>query len=368
MASRTALILETNPVITERYLDYTHDSDWRIMLKDTLNGFLEKLQQEKFNLIVAEESLVPQGIIAMMKSTGIPFLLSTNTKNAEIKTLPRNFNRTELLTVFDRMVPPLPEETNENDDEDEKTDTVHDILSGLEDNEEAFELTSDEVVSGHKPAENTAESDLFGNSFDEEDFFSDETGTTDKGSSEFQPVTDNKNVDFQPETVSSTRQEDKKTFQVPPSSFDDNDNEIDSIINSFSNEFRTEPSGNTVPEAAGIDLKPKAENTANQTAAVENNSDFDDFLFGDSSDNEFKTESSSEYKPEITKVTPIPKQDIEKPEEPRQTAKTVTANTETEPDNEIKAAVFEWLEKNARSIIKETVLEQLASLSGKNND
>ena len=47
MASRTALVLETNPVITERYLDYTHESDWRIMLKDTLNGFLEKLQQER---------------------------------------------------------------------------------------------------------------------------------------------------------------------------------------------------------------------------------------------------------------------------------------------------------------------------------
>ena len=53
MSSRTALVLETNPVITERYLDYTHDSDWRIMLKDTLNDFLEKLQHEKFNLIVA---------------------------------------------------------------------------------------------------------------------------------------------------------------------------------------------------------------------------------------------------------------------------------------------------------------------------
>ena len=146
MASRTALVLETNPVITERYLDYTHDSDWRIMLKDTLNGFLEKLQQEKFNLIVAEESLVPQGIIQMMKASGIPLILSSNTKNAEIQTLPRNFNRTELLAVFDRLVPPVLEEFNESDDEKTEpfgeNDEVHAILSDLEDeDDDFFELT-----------------------------------------------------------------------------------------------------------------------------------------------------------------------------------------------------------------------------------
>ena len=135
MSSRTALVLETNPVITERYLDYTHDSDWRIMLKDTLNDFLEKLQHEKFNLIVAEESLLPQGIIQMLKSTGIPFLLATNTKNPEIPTLPRNFNRTELLTVFDRLVPYVPEEP-ETDDSTLEDTVVNDILSGLEDEEE----------------------------------------------------------------------------------------------------------------------------------------------------------------------------------------------------------------------------------------
>ena len=37
-------------------------------------------------------------------------------------------------------------------------------------------------------------------------------------------------------------------------------------------------------------------------------------------------------------------------------------------DDVIKAEVSAWLEKNARSIIKEIVLEQLASLSGKNDD
>ena len=111
MAQRTALVLETNPVITERYLNYTHDSQWRIMLKDNLNDFLEKLQHERFNLIMAEESLVPQGIISMLKSTGVPLLLSTNTKNQETPVLPRNFNRTELLTVFDRLVPDFVDET-----------------------------------------------------------------------------------------------------------------------------------------------------------------------------------------------------------------------------------------------------------------
>lgn len=288
MLSRTALVLETNPVITERYLDYTHDSDWRIMLKDTLNDFLEKLQQEKFNLIVAEESLLPQGIIQMMKSTGIPFLLSTNNKNPEIPTLPRNFNRTELLTVFNRLVPVAAEEQPAEDSVKED-EAVKDLLSGLEDEEDAFELTSDAVIlEPELPHEEKDEKPAFERIMDEETKL-------------------------------------RTALETP-----------------------------------------------------EKNDDANNLLFEDTPDNDFKADDTGEYNLETTEVTMNQLQNDslteDKTEETQATsAVTEPASTENNAKTEvsgdmIKSEVSAWLEKNARSIIKEIVLEQLASLSGKNND
>ena len=322
MSSRTALVLETNPVITERYLDYTHDSDWRIMLKDTLNDFLEKLQHEKFNLIVAEESLLPQGIIQMLKSTGIPFLLSSNTKNPEIPTLPRNFNRTELLTVFDRMVPDVPDVHVVEDIEKEDA-AVNDLLSGLEDEEDTFELTSDAVVlepeKPHEEKNDAADSatDFFGDG----ELFGDEDNNQENT---------NKSDDlFDLGAPEETVKIEKDTTFAPPS-FDDfpgKKSDIDSFVNSLSFDREEE--------------KPILENVA---------------------------ENDGEYKPETTEVTVNPLQNeikTEKDEPPVTAEKSVKSEL---TDEMIKAEISDWLEKNARSIIKEIVLEQLASFSGKKDD
>ena len=277
--SRTALILETNPVITERYLDYTNESDWRIMLKDTLNAFLEKLQQEKFDLVVAEESLLPQPIIHMLRSTGTHFLLSTNKKDPEIPTIPRDFNRTELLAVFDRMVPYVPEES-EKEDLSAKDTTVTDILSDLEDEEETFELTSDAVITEAEKPDATSwtedvtdtETDLFGG---DESLFGDKIEGSEK-----------------PEETADLFEEQSEEAEKPETAED---------------------------------------------------------LF------EEKSES------------PEPEEDsvISEPETPEKAAESV--ETAGLPDDAVKAAVTEWLDKNARSIIKEIILEQLTSFSGKNN-
>lgn len=284
MASRTALILETNPVITERYLEYTSDSNWRIMLKDTLNEFLEKLQQEKFNLIVAEESILPQGIIQMMKSTGLPFLLSSNNKNPDIPTLPRNFNRTELITVFDRLVPDVPEEQTQEDTVNEDK-TAKDLFSGLEDEEELFELTSDAVLlepdksqdEKHDPEDSSA--DFFG----EGEFLSDDSENQQK---------DNRNKDI------SDLLSDK-------------------------------------------DEQPAFEKIMNETL-------------------EHKLETTETAQNLFTKIAETTASESET----EQLSQGKDTNAELS-DDLIKAEVSAWLEKNARSIIKEIVLEQLASLSGK---
>ena len=311
MASRTALVLETNPVITERYLDYTHDSDWRIMLKDTLNDFLEKLQREKFNLIVAEESLLPQGIIQMLKSTGVPFLLASNNKNPEIPTLPRNFNRTELLTVFDRLVPYVPEDP-ETEDTLQNT-VVDDILSGLEDEEETFELTSDAVVQEtEKPVEEEKKdeaADSVSDFFGDGELFGNDDKTQEKP--------DDESELFETLKPAVEVSESEKSRTSAPPSFDDfsgKESDIDSFVNSLSLEKEEE--------------KP--------------------------------VETAYEYRPETTQTTPNPLQNEVKAEEKPEKAEL--------SDDVIKAEISAWLEKNARSIIKEIVIEQLASLSGKNDD
>ena len=303
--TRTALILETNPVITERYLDYTNESDWRIMLKDTLNDFLEKLQHEQFDLIVAEESILPQAIIHMLKSIGIPFILSTNTQNPEIPTLPRNFNRTELLTVFDRLVPKKQDETTAENTAKEDA-AVNELLSGLEDEEETFELTSDSVILD--PGKQSGEEKKAEGNTPGDTLFEDEN------------------------TQLDTLFEDEKTLKAPVTApFDTSESDDDA-----------------------------------------------DFLFGDEKKDE-------EFRPEVTLVSkPSPdepdEEEFEKtavqeePAEPEETAEEEpvtpgsTPEAEISDDDPVKAAVKEWLDKNARSIIKEIVLEQLLSLSGKNND
>ena len=311
MASRTALVLETNPVITERYLDYTHDSDWRIMLKDTMNGFLEKLQQEKFNLIVAEESLVPQGIIQMMKASGIPLILSSNTKNAEIQTLPRNFNRTELLTVFDRLVPPVLDEFKENDYE--KTETVGEndkdgsILSDLEDDDDDFfELSSNDVILEPSNGQHSLH--------DSPQAF--ETADQDDDFMTFDSVKTEETAETPAQHIEEPVQNDEKSSEgnlfAPPPLFDDNSSEIDDLVHSLT-----------------VDLKPREP---------------------ESTTGEFQMEAEEPQEEEVSSGTP-----------------SGTLSEAASPD-EIKAAVTEWLDKNARGIIKEIVLQELASLSGKNND
>lgn len=336
MSSRTALVLETNPVITERYLDYTHDSDWRIMLKDTLNDFLEKLQHEKFNLIVAEESLLPQGIIQMLKSTGIPFLLASNNKNPEIPTLPRNFNRTELLTVFGRLVPYVPEEP-ETDDSTLEDTVVNNILSGLEDEEETFELTSDAVLTEpEKPHEEKNEAaDSVADFFGEGELFSDKDLSGKKADENFS-LSD-------PVKPAIEVSESKKSRTSVPSF---NDSDIDSFVNSLSLDKEDEK-----PAFERIEEEEKTLKTAFETPKNDNT---DDFLFGGLSDNKSETN-------EVT-ATPV---NNEIPTEENGEEKSSGSGFS---DDAIKAAVTEWLNKNARSIIKEIVLEQLASLSEKKND
>lgn len=400
MVQRTALVLETNPVITERYLNYTHDSQWRIMLKDTLNGFLEKLQQETFSLIIAEESLVPLGIINMLKSTGIPLLLSTNTKNAGTATLPRNFNRTELLTVLDRLVPPdsvkeTPEQTHDDGD-----DAVNEILSDLEDEEDFFELSSDSVVSeASQPQytenikENVKENfqknvpeESSGNLFDDEEFLSDSV----------EPVSDETSSPSANIPGKEGRKKDKNSLFAPPplSVFNEKDDEIDNLVNSLSVDLTSPkpeegvPKAETVqteegipaeesvqvteniPETETSQAEENGENVGNQET-FQSNDDFDSFLFNDSTPQEFSMDDDGEPENQAAaEVPPIPSTGEEK-------VSGTTLNTPAEPqknglaaDNSeiIKAEIREWLDKNARSIIKEIVLEQLASLSGKNND
>ena len=382
--ARTALVLETNPVIRERYVDYTHESDWRIMLKDSLNSFLEKLQHEKFNLIVAEESLLPQGIIQMMKATGIPFLLATNTKNPEIPTLPRNFNRTELLTVFNRLVPEIHDEPPAENTKKED-DAVNELLSGLEDEEETFELTSDAVVTDNAKTQNNAiELDLDASAaefFGEDDLFGEQNKKPDE------PVDLFAENDKKPEELDDLFGENDKKSKEPVDLFGENDKKSEELDDLFGeNDEKSEeldldaPVGiqNETSGTAGESkdlftsgtVNEKAEESKEGTSFVPpsfdglsaENSDIDSFVNSLALDKEFPVQEEN-YDPGEKTLEAVIETTV------KDGNKSASAMSGEAGDKDfIKAEVSAWLEKNARSIIKEIVLEQLASLSGKKND
>lgn len=403
MAQRTALILETNAVITERYLSYIQDSDWRILLKDSLNGFLEKLQQEKFDLVVAEEVLVPQGIVKMMQSTGIPFILSTSTKKEGIQNLPRNFNRTEMLTVFNRVAPVKAEPSLPEEKEEEHTTeiTMLDPLAGLEDlEEEPFELTSDAVLLEPEPKKNEAGN--IGNSF--------ETPPADPDNEEEEIL--GSDIDLHTVSTGNLQEFERKNkenlFAPPPIDLSSGNSDIADLVASFSLDRTTDSAepkktvndpDTTAPviTAAPADNKEK-EAAEEQEETAEEKNEAADFLFGSESketdDLLFGSEnsetddllfgnSSADNNPGEFTLTPhfAPKQERPAPEPTPEPAEGPAPRPADVPEEEaapakgaepsdsvIREEIRSWLDKNAKSIIKEIVLEQLADLSGKHND
>ena len=66
--------------------------------------------------------------------------------------------------------------------------------------------------------------------------------------------------------------------------------------------------------------------------------------------------------------TPAAEETAPESEESAKTGETETAGNTGTLDDALKTEISAWLEKNARSIIKEIVFEQLTSISGKNDD
>lgn len=332
MASRTALVLETNPVITERYLNYTHDTNWRLMTKNTLNDFLDKLQHDSFNLIVAEESLVPSGIIQMLKATKIPFILSTNNKRDDVPTLPRNFNNQELLNLFNELVPDLDSEPEK--DTPQNDDAVNDLLSDFEDEEEPLELTSDDVIlkpSANFEQEAAEEENSFALPEEENGLFSEDSEPT------IQPTIQ---PDIQPD-VQPTIQPDVQPDVQPNNQANSQENDSSDVKVSKTMEKEEKSTLFTpppTPDFSGNDEK--IEDIIGSFAIEKNN-------YNDIFETANQLEKSDVFGNKINEHPDLMQENI---------------------GSEIKSAVEEWMNKNARNIIKEIVMEQLASLSGKNDD
>ena len=348
MSEKKALIFETNAVLNERYLLYLQDSSWRILFKDTMNSFLEKLQEERFDLIVAEADLLPDGIVKMIASIGTPLILSSNDKIDGVETIRRNFNKDELLAAFNKLVPPDEESSEEEEElvleqfaELEDTDSGDEAVIDLGEDDKLEEFTLTPHIEPSAPGEGKPQPEDIPMMQDIEP--TSLVNDNDDEPLEFtlrqhiEPSAQTESDDSEPfggSTGSFTATQEADDFAAPPSEDDESENgpSIKSLLDSLNIKKTAKKESKEMPEEDMIENSPLLNDNLEEKDSDDNGAEL------------FK-EIHNLHKPA-------------QPEEPKPAAP-------SGDDETIKRYVFEWLDKNAKAIIKETVLEQLEEITKK---
>ena len=350
MAERMALIFETNAVLNERYLLYLQDSGWRVLFKDTMNSFLEKLQDDRFDLIVAEADLLPDGIVKMIASIGTPLILSSNDTIDGVETIKRNFNKDELLAAFNKLVPPedeeesdeegvLPEQFADLEDTDSGDEAVFDL--NKKNKLEEFTLTPHIEPSGNGGGDETFPEDVtLKQNIEPTSLVNDEE---EEPLEEFtlkqhiEPSAPEENDDstlFGDSAGGFTVTPEESSFAAPPSDDSESENgpSIKSLLDSLNIKKGGKKESKEMPEEDLIENSPLLNDNLEEGASEDNGAE----LFS-----------------EI--------HNLHKQEQPQGNQQAAPAGD----DETMKKYVFEWLDKNARAVIKETVLEQLEEITKK---
>ncbi|HNZ52528.1 MAG TPA: hypothetical protein PLD55_05230 [bacterium] len=387
MKEKSLLLFETKELTAQKYFDFLKDTPWEIYHKQNLETFLETLQNDTFDLIIVEESMVPEEVVALLAESDTPVILSTNSsKTGRLTTILRDFSSADLINAIGkssflkivRQKDGVSYEEPEHDDEDEPV-----LL------EPVFEENSlDAVVLTPEKGDGKTKSSW---------------EVPEKKGTESEPVLEKK-------------PEEKKDIFARI-------DEIDSILSSLSRDIETqkpEPKTSAKPGfqfgdadndaqqektlfAVQPDVKEEVSRTAeNKNENADKNEDKNaDFLFDD------------DYKYDAKAVEPDKKPAVQRPEFDNNMVNDFEAILSDKPLNvpNVKAEEFEiethdekirepepseaesssnvekkaaqtedktllneditkeeirnWLEKNGRQIIKEIVLEQLSKLSGK---
>lgn len=348
MSEKKALIFETNAVLNERYLLYLQDSNWRVLFKDTMNSFLEKLQEDRFDLIVAEADLLPDGIVKMIASIGTPLILSSNDPISGVETIKRNFNKNELTAAFNKLVPPDEEE------ESEEEGLLLDQFADLEDadsDEAVFDLSEEDKLEEFTLTPHIEPS-----------------GESGSGDNFPEDVTLKQNIE--PTSLVNDEEDEPLEFtlrqHIEPSAPEENDG---------SGLFGGDDGGFSVtPEENGFAAPPSDDDESESGPSIKSLLDSLNIKKGGKKDSKEMPEE------DLIENSPLLNDNLEEKDSDDNGAELFNeihnlhkpAQSEEAPsaapsgdDEAIKRYVFEWLDKNARAVIKETVLEQLEEITKK---
>ncbi|MGI6395167.1 MAG: hypothetical protein ACOX2F_10670 [bacterium] len=362
MGEKLLLLFETNELLATKVFDFLREAQWEIHHKQDLEPFLEALQSQKFNLVIAEESKIPKEIIPFLVELDTPVILSTSSAvETSLTTIGRDFSSAELTNAigkanFLRIVRLRNETFKEENDENEP------VILGSEVKSESpapSNLTQEESnlkakSSWREPEESSLEeAPLLEKKVEQKKDIFDKIDELDS-------ILTSLNKD-----ISATETSSKPTPKPHPKpGFVFGDKEDDSD-----------------PEAT---LPVESLQTEKKLALADEHDKSADYLFSDSYASQGKGENQDSFhnldfetnekeSPDVSN-TKTEEFEIESHEEKVKASEPPESSVSVQTSQDLKKLVEEiakeeiknWLEKNGQKAIKETVLEQLSKFSKEN--
>ncbi len=379
MKEKSLLLFETKELTAQKYTDFLKETAWEIYHKQSLETFLETLQNDTFDLIIAEESMVPEEVVALLAESNTPVILSTNSsKTGKLTTISRDFTSADLVNAigkasFLKIVKQkegVSYEVPESDDEDEpvllepvfEENSLDAVILKPEKNDvkikSSWEVSEKKVPENEPVLEKKPEErkDIF-ERLDEIDSI---LSSLSKDIETAKPAPkQSARTGFQFGDTDDDAQQEKTVFATQPTPKDNISKPVDKNPKTadflFDDDYKYDAKS-VESEKKPVAQKPEFDNNmANDFEAILNDKPLN---VPNVKAQEFEIETHDEKIREPEPSETENSSDVKK-EVPRSEDKT--------PLNEdiVKDAVRNWLEKNGRQIIKEIVLEQLSKLSGK---
>ena len=429
MTEKNLLILETQAANAAKFSEFLKDTSWTLTITGDLNTFAELFGDGSYELVIIEEKAASADVVKMLTGIGTPVIISTDSgkKTEGAFSISRNFTRSELTNVIGRVsfgrVMSNPELNAEGGEEPVVLEPVFEsedeamVLSpenGPVEQKSTFEtggkkggkdifdrideidsimmsLTKDisEKRPSSKPAEKTVEKPIEkpiekpaekpvekpvpkSKKLEWKDEISDKTEPI-----EFAPKKEGAGNEadflFDDSYRYSEKKENDKDDDPAKSKFehfqgDSSDNDRESIIRDFESII----SDKIVKKAQEPEEKKNTSSLSDLNARSEKMLKSEEKKRADAGEPDPVIENNSIYDDDVPQSKP---ETGNAPSEydMRESAAPVPADTvPAEPvrtsgpdDDAVRAEVRDWLEKNARKIIKEVIEEHLARFAGK---
>lgn len=105
MTEKNLLILETQAANAAKFSEFLKDTSWTLTITGDLNTFAELFGDGSYELVIIEEKAASSDVVKMLTGIGTPVIISTDSgkKTEGAFSISRNFTRSELTNVIGRV-------------------------------------------------------------------------------------------------------------------------------------------------------------------------------------------------------------------------------------------------------------------------